>query len=334
MAQKIITVILALLIIGGLAWYFNKTYLQSSSGIGNEKIPQFKPSTSIENIKSGLVYTTKNEAQEIWQVNFKKESKKLFTDADEAEKMIKISNLAPFSKEVLAITSTDSGSFSGKLVAINLTTAKETVLQKTFALPTAWAISADSQKIVFVKFSNLEENYGYTLYSENRDGSNIRGLLRSDSEIKTPSWNKSATKIAYVKISGTTSVLGIFNIESGETDEIKNFENKNIDWLSWDGDPPAGDKIILSVRNLGDNQKGVIEIIGADGKNLEKIADFEGGIANFIFQESGWLGYLIAQYESDKINNMTKGQIYIENLNGQKIPVQKGNQILGWLPES
>ena len=44
-----------------------------------------------------------------------KESKKLFTDADETNKVIKFSNLAPYSKEVFAITSSDNQAFSGKL---------------------------------------------------------------------------------------------------------------------------------------------------------------------------------------------------------------------------
>ncbi|MFA6493189.1 MAG: hypothetical protein WCV58_03565 [Patescibacteria group bacterium] len=328
MAQKTITVILVLIIIGGLAWYFNKTYLQPSTGHSLEKLPQFKNSPSNgENFEGKLIYTTKGAAREIWQVDVQKESKKLFTDADEAEKFIKVSNLAPYSKEIFVITSAEGSSLSGKLVSIDLVTAKENVLRKTFTVPLSWAVSQDGQKIVYTKFSNIEESYGYTLYLENRDGLNLRELTRNDSEIRLPAWNKDSTKIAFVQNSGVNSKLSVVNVDSTEVEEVKSFENQIIDSVSW-----SGDKLILSVRSLDNTKEGMIEIINLNGKNLEKVTDYSGGVANFVFLDSSsWLGYLIGQYQGN-IDDSVTGQIYIKNLSDKAIPVQKGNQVLGWLP--
>lgn len=329
MAQKIITVILALAVIGGLAWYFNKTYLQPSTGHSTEKVPQFQTSSTDENFKGKLIYATTGTVREIWAVDTAKTSKKLFTDVDEAEKIIEISNLASLSGEVLTITSSDVLSRSGKLVAINLFNSKETVLQKTFTVPSSWTVSLDGQKIAYTKFSNIEENYGYTLYSSDRGGTNLRELTRSDQEIKVPVWNENSTKIAYVKNVDLKSQLNIVDVNSLEIKEIKNFDSQIIDFLSW-----SGDKLVFSIRDLGNNKSGKIEIIDSDGQNLEKMTDFEGGIANFAYlKNSSWIGFLISQYK-DKVNDSTTGQIYIENLKkAEKIPVQKGSQILGWQDE-
>lgn len=327
MAQKLITVILSLIVVGGLAWYFNKTYLQPSTGQKDEKIPQFAASPQSD-VKTGgnLLYTTNLENKEIWQVNSQKEAKKLFTDADETEKLVKVSNLASFNYEVFAITSSENKPSSGKLIAIDLKTAKKRVLQRTFKIPLWWSVSADAKKIAFVNFSNVEEDYGYTLYVQSADGANLQEVVRLDTEIKLPSWDSGTNKIAFVKNIGNGSSLNVVDVNTNKVTEVKNFENKTIDWVSW-----QDAKLIFSVRDLGNTQEGVIEIINSNGQNLEKIADFSGGIANFIYLKSSEIGYLIGQYSS-KVDDSATGQIYIKNLAEKAVPIQKGNQILGWLP--
>lgn len=327
MAQKIITVILGLIIVGGLAWYFNKNYLQPSTSQENQ--PSNSPGESSQETEAStnLVYVSISDAKEIWRTNSQKESKKLFTDADEPEKIVKLSNMASSTGEVLGIVAADPHSFTGKLVVINLETAKQRVLQGSFTVPTVWNLSSDGKKLCFTRFSNLEENYGYTLYSEDVSGGSIRELARSESEIPTLAWNEFGTKIAFVKTSGTKTEINLVDINSAKTKVIVSFEGKIIDWLSWS----KGDKLIFSLRKVGEENSGEIEIINSEGRNLEKIIDFEGGKAQFIYLDDSWLGYLVAQYK-EKINDTTAGQIYLYNLNKtQKIAVQKGAQILGWL---
>lgn len=332
MAQKIITIILVLLVVGGLAWYLDKTYLRSSRSPSNklgETVPEYKSSSSNTRARGNLLYLVSGNAKEIWQVDAKKATKRIFTDADETEKILKVSNLAPLTKEVMAITSPDKSSLVGKLVAINLASSKETVLAQSFILPSAWAVSSDGKKIAYSTFSNLEENYGYTLYSQARDGNNKREIANSSSEIKSPSWNEAGTKIVYVKTAGTKSEVEVSVLDTGRTETIKSFDEQLIDWVSW-----SADKLVISIRSLNNNREGTVKIMNADGRNLEKITDFRGGIANFVYLENNtWLGYLIGQYE-DKIDESVMGQIYLKNIaENEEIPIQKGNQILGWLSE-
>jgi len=329
MTQKVITIILALLVVGGLAWYVDRTYLKPSASEENPSaLDLFKKSPSEQGSrKIRLIYVTSGSAKEIWQVSTdggEKEVKKIFTDADENEKFLKVSNLATLSHEVFVITSNDTEAFSGKLVSINLSTAKENILQKSLAVPSSWSISSDGKKIAFSRFSNLEENYGYTLYTQEASGANTRELAHHSSEIKNPTWNPENSKIAFSKVSETTSEIDLVDTETAKTEVLATFPGKIIDWISWEDD-----HLILSVREISSNTHGTIEIIDASGKNQQKITDFDGGRANFIYLKDSWLGYLVAQYSKEP-DEQTSGQLYLKDLSSAKIiPLGKGCQILG-----
>lgn len=327
MTQKVITVILGLIIIGGLAWYLNRNYLQSSNKPGETQSFSHSPGANSSKKTSGnLVYTIFSNDKEIWMANSSLEKKKLFTDADETEKIIKLSNLATLSREVLAVTSTDENATSGKLVAINLDNAKKETLQSSFAVSSALSVSADGKDICYIKFSNVEENYGYTLYSQKRTGFNIRELARSDKEIRLPAWDKTGLKIAFIKISGVNSELMVSDKENSKTSTIANFDSQVVDWLSWG----ESDKIILSLRKIGQNSSSEIISIDPETKKDQKLITTDS-IVNFVYLSRDlWLSY-IAQ-NTDKIDEQIVGQIYFQNLEtDEKIPLQKGNQILGWL---
>lgn len=327
MTQKVITVILGLIIVGGLAWYLNRNYFQSSDKPGGTSFTS-SPGADISEEKSdNLVYADFGQNREIWMANSSLEKKKLFTDADETEKIIKLSNLATLSREVLAVTSTDKTALSGKLVAINLDNAKVEVLQPSFASSSEISLSPLGKDICYVKFSNVEESYGYTLYSQKRVGFNIRELVRSDSEILLPTWDETGTKIAFIKISGVNSELMVIDKVSRETSSIANFNSQVVDWLSWN----KSDKMVLGLRKVGVNSGSVIVVINPQSKKEQKITEVQGGVARDIYLDNNsWLGFIVVSTAEEA--NDSAGQIYFQNLkNETKIPLKKGNQILGWL---
>lgn len=328
MTQKVIAVILGVIIIGGLAWYFNQNYLQSSNKTGETQGFSNSPGTkSTEEVSGNLVYAIFSDNREIWMANSAGQKKKLFTDVDETDKIVKLSNLATLSKEVLAVVSADKNASSGKLVAINLDNAKVEVLQPSFSASADFSVSLDGKDLAYIKFSNVEANYGYTLYSQKRTGFNIRELKRSESEIRLPVWDKSGGKVAFIQVNGVDSELMVVDKESGEESSIAGFSNKTVDWLSWG----ESEKIVLSLRKIGENSSSEIILVDAQTKKDQKFTDVSGGVTSFIYSNNLWLSYLVGQYQ-EKTNNLSSGQIYFQNiLNKEKIPFQKGNQILGWL---
>ena len=320
MTQKIITFILVLIVIGGIAWYFNRTYIHEENSEGQGLLPSSSSSGSGVGIEANLFYVSSGAAHEIWRIEPDKKTKKIFTDADEREKISKFSNIAPDTKEVVAVT------VSNKLVGINLDNPKLVVLQETFGSPERLSLSPNGQKIGYTRFSNVEEDYGYTLYVEEKNGQKRRTLENRESEINSLVWGPSGEQIAYAAITGTKAEIIIIEVASGDKKSIAKESDKIIDTISWEND-----QIFFSLRGLS-AESGEIYKIVSDGKNQEKILSFEGGVANFLSAANDKIAYLVAQYKG-KLNDTTSGQIYIADLSGQKIePLKKSIQILGWLP--
>lgn len=315
MAQKTITVILVLIVIGGLAWFSNRAYLQSETAKPSES------STAGNNgPKTSLIYTTRGAASEIWQVDPPAKPKKIFTDADEKEKVTQFSNLAMDTHEVLAVTA------SNKLVQINLDKPEMKTLRDSFSRPETLNISEDAEKVVYSRFSNVEENYGYTLYLEDKNGQNKKTIANSEQELRSPAWSRDMAKIAYTTSLGTEAQLIIYNLNSSETTTIARFNDRIIDSIGW-----GQDVIYFAIRNIGAKAGEIIKI-DALGQGKETILSFEGGMANFLNVSQSNIAYLIAQY-SGKLDDQTSGQIYVASLTGnEKEPMKKGVQILGWLP--
>ncbi len=324
MTQKTITIVLILIVIGGLAWYINKTYLKPTSepsGAANSGQEAQAADT--------LVYVVSGPTKAIWTRDQNGNLRKIFTDADEREKLVKISNVAAKAGEVLAITNRDTGASNGKLISIELATGSKTALQDNFASPRSWSLSGDGGKLAYVLFSNVEENYGYTLYSESVTGQERTKLFNSASEIKSPAWSPDQTKIAIAATEGTTGQLKLVDLATKSASDLKSFPNQIIDGVTW----LSREKIAFSLRDIGAD-KGKIKVVDVTEKNLIQITDYTGGQISFIAAsaDENFLSFLVAQY-GENFNDKTSGQILIENLTDQsEKAVGKGNQILGWLP--
>ena len=271
-----------------------------------------------------LVFVTYGAATEIWEVDSQNKTKKLYTDADEALKIKKLSNLSGTS-EVLAIVSKGDSS-SGKLVTINLNEAKQTVLKDLFPVTVNLSISPDGEWFIYTKFSNVEDQYGYTLFLEEMNGSKIEEVVNSSSEIIFPCWDKSAKTIYYGKTSGTNTEIIGYDIQSKKSKTIFSTD-QIVDWIS----VSLSDKMILSQRKIGENSAGEIDSVDIDGQNLITLVKFNGGKAAYAYLSNNQsLAYLIAQY-NNKIDERTSGQIYILNTKtAVKSAVRRGVQILGW----
>lgn len=322
MLQKTITIILGLIIVGGLAWYIDKNYVRPSDL--SESQPENLDVGGGQEGASDLFYVNLGAATEIWQMDQDGKTKKVYTDSDETFKITKLSNLAPRTSEVLAVVSKDNS--GSRLVVINLNDAKQKVLKELFAPPVNLSVSPDGEWFSYTKFSNVEDQYGYTLFLEQKNGSKIEEVVNSSSEIIFPCWDNSAKTIYYGKTSLTNTEIIGYNIESQKSKTIFSTE-EIVDWISLAG----SDKLILSQRKIGENSAGEINSIDLDGQNLKTLVKFNGGKAAYAYLSNNQsLAYLVAQYQN-KIDERTQGQIYILNAeNSAKSAVRKGVQILGW----
>lgn len=330
MAQKIITIILGLGVVAALAWYINKHYIQpTSSGVNITVSASSSPNTQVNASQAGtLVYVNIGAAKEIWTVDSSGKPKKFFTDTDEIDKIMAFSNVATDMGEVLVATSSDATKVGG-LEMINLSSAKTRKIRISFTVPEYLALSSDSSKFAYIRFSNVEASYGFTLYYESINNDQPTTVLTSDSEIITPAWSPSSTKITYAISDGTKTELSVYSLTSKKLEKIATLDGKVVDWVSW----PEADKIIISTRKISDNNAGEIDGVNVSTGIPEKIVEFSGGRASFVYENkaAAKLAFIVAQYKN-KIDMQTAGQVYVVNLsNKSKSTLEKANQILGWL---
>jgi len=332
MVQKIVTIILGLSVVAALGWYINKNYVQpASSGVDVKVNAAQSPAAGSSTSQEGtLVYASIGAAKEIRTADSQDRTKKIFTDTDETDKIAIFSNVASDTSEVLVGTTSD-GSKAGGLEVINLLTAKTRKVKTSFSLPDYLALAADSKKFVYIRFSNVEASYGYTLYLENMDDSQPITVVTTDSEIISPAFSPSSAKIAYAISDTTKTEISVYSLSTKKLEKIATLDGKVVDWLSW----PEPSKIFISTRATGNNNAGQIEAVNTSSGTTEKIVEFSGGRASYIYANKAAtkLAFIVAQYKN-KVDPQTAGQIYIVNLiSKDESTLEKANQILGWLPK-
>lgn len=312
-AQKVIAILFTLIVIGGLAWYFNNKYLNKSmvtsgaggsltaennSGLGGS---EQKPTITVEKI----VFAVSGQNKEIWRTDSSgQEAKLLFTDRDEDAKVVKFGNLAVLSAEVAATTD------KKQLIAIKTNgTGQKEVLIDSFGLPDWFALSPDGQTICLVTFSNVEADYGYNLYQMSRSGKNLRKLANSPTEIKFPTWSQDSLKIYFIQTKDAKNEVASVDVGSAKTETVY---------------PSAGEIRALTFANgkllaavASQEKTKILEITST----VKEILEIKGSTSDpFISVDNQAIGYLVA---NTVYSNSIKGT------NEQKI--KSAEKILGWI---
>lgn len=311
-AQKVIAILFTLIVIGGLAWYFNNKYLnkstvtsgagslaaQNNSGLGGS---EEKPAISAEKI----VFVASGQNKEIWRADASgKEQKLLFTDRDEDAKVAKFGNLAVLSAEVAAATD------KKQLVAIKTDgTGQKEVLIDSFGLPDWFALSPDGQTVCLVIFSNVEADYGYNLYQMSRSGKNLRKLANSQTEIKFPVWSRDSLKIYFVQTKDGKNEVAAVDVGSAKTETIYSAAGE-IRALTF-----ANGKLLAAMASQ--DKTKILDI----AETTKEILEIKGGAGDpFISADSQAISYLVA---NTVYTNSVKG--------GNEQKIKAAEKILGWV---
>jgi len=322
--NKIILIIMSLAIIGGLAWYFDQNYVSKSSSSSNTSVTTVKAPPA-ETAKLGkttnqkLIFASQtNQGAIIASVTATGENQKtLFTYADETEKIKETNIFSPTTFEAPLIVG------NNRLASVKLDgSGKKEILIDSLGNPPSVNLSPDGKLISFVAFSNVEVDYGYTLYVSSRKGEGLRELTRNEKEIKNPIWGADNTKIYYLQISDNQTAIMKIDLETSRSQSIYQTENY-IYSLNF-----SAGKLIFSSGPKGKNVSAIYQING-NGQNLEKLLEDNGVIYYpFLSVDSLNLAYLISAEAIDD----PSGDILVASADGKnKQKITKGNKILGWI---
>jgi hypothetical protein len=330
--QKAILTVIFLVVIGLLAWYINKYYIAakvSTDGTKNSStIPISTPITDNQETSDNIIYATiKDNVTEINKTDIKANKKTLFTDKDEEQKINKIGGYAYLSQEVLVVTGSAP---IGKLKVIKTDgTGKSSTLIESFGVPRAITVSPDGKTIAFVTFSNVEVDYGYSIYTISRDGTNRRKIVTKEQEINYIALNKEADKISYV----TTDSSGKSEIDTAEIDTGKNnsiySSSDKILTLTWNQNNLISFTVATDALKAGQVWK-----ISPDGSSALKLYESKDSLPIFSAMSTDTLefSFLLNTYDKN-IDTAKEGTLNSIKYSGGNInKITNANMILGWIP--
>ncbi len=319
----IIIPILIILVVG--AWFFNKKYIQS----GNKE----KNSTQFDQeLTKDQEETVKQTQEYIYYISEKNGNKKIIknnvlgTEKEEVysfDQVSLIGNLSVSSKDVVFFSS--SGSAPGEVKTINLKDLTEKTLIKNFSKPQLIAMNPQGNFLTFTSFSNVEEDYGYTLYIMANDGSNKKKIYNQDEPILLISWQKDGENIVFIRQKNKNHEIVKVNIESLEIEEIYS-SNEDINSLYW-----QEDKIYFS--KYDQNKKiSTIFTIDENGQNEQKTKIIDEALVNDIRVSGDNLNIAFLS-NFDLSGERKTGQIEILFTEISKLSELENSQnILGFLP--
>lgn len=326
--KKVLTTILALVVIGGASWYADRYFVKENS---SQVVPSATLDKLVDENKTNTSTTEKiiyassnNDQKEIIQSNVSGEKTTLFTDKDEDLKIKQWGGLANLTGEFLL----DVGSGSLQTIKVNDIGKKEIVMEK-FGIPSTTLISPDGKQVAYVTFSNAEADYGFGLYEMTKSGENLRKLVHSEQEIKNLAWNQDSSKIVFSGVNKDKTEIKITDISKDQTQSIYE-TNQAVLGIS----VSFKNKIIFTIADPKNLSSSDINIMDLDGKNNQKIYSIKDKAALYPFVSSDftYLAYLAVEAKDNKIDKDAEGVVTLIKIgtDGNKT-TGNANRILGWI---
>lgn len=326
--KKVLVTILALVVIGGLAWYADRYFTKQSS---SQVVPSATLNKLVDENKTNstttekIIFALNSDSQNsVIQSNIAGEKTTLFTDKDEDLKIKAWGGLANLAQNFLL----DVGAGQLEMVKVGQTDKKEIVMEK-FGIPQTLLVSPDGKQIAYVSFSNAEADYGFGLFQMTKSGENLRELVHGDQEIKNLAWNQDSSKIVFSQVTGDKTEVKITDIAADKTTSILE-TSQAVLGISIS----AKNKIVFTLADPKNLSSSEVDIIDTDGKNNQKIYSIldKAALYPFVSSDFTYLAYLAVGVTDNKIDKNATGDVTLIKIgqNENKV-VGSANQILGWL---
>lgn len=277
---------------------------------------QNKISNSVrDKISSGtLIYAVKSRNFQILALSPDNTKKILFTDIDEKFKVKNLANQSESGK-IAALTN------QNELINIKFNDlGKVENLSKSVQVSNDYILSPDKQKYIFVRFSNAERDYGYTLFSVDLKTSIQSELIRYDQVIEDIKWLDD-DKIIFIK---DNNDIVVFDLSSKQDKTIFQADEQSVIY-----DFGVNSDMILLSQSLVSKSGCAIYSLNQNGKNIQKIyTEKSGTIYDPILSPDG---QSIAYILSANVSKDHSGYIYSMTKEGKnKQKLVQANKLISW----
>lgn len=274
-----------------------------------------------------IIYLVKNtEGNNIYKLENNK-PKLIFSDNSNDLKIQSINGITKNGK-ILVSMAKDNQEFAKDLYLVDINNKEQSQkLINEFASTQPPLISPDGTKIAYIIFSNVETDYGFSLYIMNTNGSNKHKISSNPIGIRLLSWNEDSSEILYLKDeSQNESNIYKSNIKNAKEEKVITFKEK-IYWLDWKQSKFVISKGPFDVTNIN---KSEIYISDETGKNIKRLTtdDKFDGYCFFDSKHNNVI-YLKNEY-SNNIDINKSGIINVISLDDGKISsYEQANTIIG-----
>lgn len=314
--KKIIFYILITILVVIFFIYFNNTNKKNTNNntIAHQELINTKENLFEKNNNFiGTLYfiNMKDNNFNIYSKTNDQEIKLIFTDKDKNEKIKYANSMSDYLK-ILAYFKSDQ-SYLGSLYLISAD--KENEYEKIiddFSSNEPAIISPDGEKIIYTLFSNVEFDYGHTLYMMNIQSKEITKIVNDPYSITNLTWDKSSKNIIYSKNNSLYSI----NIDTMEEKDIYNISNEyaldGIDWID-------EDNIIISLSNTKKKQSNIIKL-NIKNKEIKNLFELDNILNSKAFSNENYENILYI------LNN----EIYINKIDNTKEVITEANNVIKW----
>lgn len=272
--------------------------------------------------QANIIYLTKGtNASSIFTYDLiNKISKKIFTDSDEALKIKQVSGTANDGKHVLATLAGQNQEFGGSLYLIATDgTGTKNKLIDNFASPVGAVISPDGKKIAYTVFSNVETEYGFSLFAADADGNNATIVYRDPENITNYVFSPDGRHITFIK-GGISSATRLMSVKIDGTGAEEIYQTKDIAYsLDWND----GEFVfILGPKGQAEEPNTEIYRLKTGQKNPEQLTRTEGKEKTLkLFPDGNWISYIV------------DNQLYVMSMDNRISTnlEQNADQVIGWV---
>lgn len=128
----------------------------------------------------------------------------LYSDTKDQNKFKAVSGIKNDGSVIYLLVGPTDQEFNGKLIEITTDAkATEKTIRDNISFTTPPLISPIGDKFAIISFSNAEANIGFSVITEDRDGSNQKTIYKSQETISLVDWALDGKKLAIVKASPT-----------------------------------------------------------------------------------------------------------------------------------
>ena len=323
--NKVIIFIIAIIIItAGAYWLAKGNFLSnknqpSSSDSQISIIEQSAQPNDAHQVFKTLFYAVnQGENINISTINLESLQKKLiFTDADETLKIKRLSNIG--GNSILALMGPKGDAPTAALYSISLDgKGNKTKLQNEVTTLTSPSLSPDGKNISLIEFSNAEKDFGYSVISENLDGTDKKIVYKNPSPLSFLTFKQDGAKLAVVKTTQSGSEIIIVNLADLKPQTIYKTQDEQISYLNW-----TSSGLTFS-KSPTKNAKNTTDIYSCDeqGNNLKKISAL-----------STVKTFPLISPDGLNLTYISKNNLILYNINEAKEQnLTVASQILGWLP--